>query len=140
MKLDDLPTNEEWNSWGQVLASDPADPADDGWTYGNSYSGAYSTVDGSKVEDITAARIATVDLWFGESPEGYGSLDFVALCSLTDGRWAACLAWADTTGWGCRDGVQWKVAPARDEAISQGLDRAARVKLGVLLPGEEVES
>lgn len=127
MKLEDLPTNEDWNSWEYVLA---------GHDY-TAYSGAFSVLDFSRrVDDITEDRIARVDLWFGESPEGYGSQDFVALVELTDGAWAACMAWADTTGWGCQDGVEWKVGPDRQLVIEQGLDRAARIKLGVALDGE----
>lgn len=126
----DLPEVGEIDSgvWGNILSSN------DSW--GSSYSGAYSTVDGSRVDDVTAERIVRVDLAFGESPEGYGSTDMAILVELTDGTWAACMAWSDTTGFGCRDDVQWKVAPSRDEVISQGLDREARKKLGVQLPGE----
>lgn len=113
--------------WGSILKED---------SY-SSYRGAYSTIDGSQVEDITAERIARVDLAYGKSPDGYADTDMAILVELTDGTWAACMAWSDTTGFGCQDDVQWKVAPTRDEAISQGLDREARHKLGVPLPGEE---
>jgi len=99
----------------------------------SSYSGAYSTADGAAVEDICPHRIARVDRAYGIDNDGP---DIALLIELTDGTWAACMAWADSTGWGCQDGVQWKVAPAREEAISQGLDRDARRKLGVPLPGE----
>jgi hypothetical protein len=116
--------------WASILAPDPGDEY--GW--GSSYSGAFSTVDGSRVEDITAERIARVDLTYGVDNDGP---DLAILTELTDGTWAACMAWADFTGWGCQDDVQWKVAPTRDEAISQGLDREARRKLGVPLPGED---
>lgn len=133
MRAEDLPDigEIERDVWSSIL------PASDGWGWGSSYSGAYSTVDGSQVGDVIADRIARVHLTFGESPEGYGSTDMAILVELTDGTWAACMAWSDTTGFGCQDDVQWKVAPTRAEAISQGLDREARRKLGVLLPGEE---
>lgn len=58
---------------------------------------------------ITADRINNV-LWItADSPEGYGSVDMACIVQLMDGRYAMCEAWADTTGWGCRDGVSWKV-------------------------------
>jgi hypothetical protein len=126
MDVNDLPCIGDLGTgdWPYILARP------DGYT---AYSGAYSTADGSTVEDITAERIARVDLTWGIETDGP---DMAILVELTDGTWAACMAWADYTGWGCRDDVQWKVAPTREEAISQGLDREARRKLGVPLAGE----
>ena len=40
-------------------------------------------------------------------PEGYGSLECAGIVKTADGYYYAFDAWADTTGWGCRDGVQW---------------------------------
>ena len=107
----------------------------DGSGWGSVYSGAYSTTDGSRVEDITRDRVARVDrshVEFGD----YAETSVELLVELTDGTWAACMASCDTTGWDCQAGVQWKVAPTRQEAIEQGLDRAARAALGVPLDGE----
>lgn len=130
MKREDLPAVGEIDKsvWTNLLADERY----------SSYSGAYSTADGSRAVDITAERIARIDLAFGVCTEGYADTDMAILAELTDGMWAACIAWSDTTGFGCQDDVQWKVAPTRAEAISQGLDRVARQKLGVPLPGEEV--
>lgn len=134
MNVEELPVNDDWTAsdWRYVF---PLGTEDDAWVT-PSYSGAFSVHDSGQVEDITADRIARVDLWFGESPEGGGSLDFAALVELTDGTWATCLAWADYTGWGCQDDVQWKWAHTREDAISQGLDRRTRERLGVPLSGE----
>jgi hypothetical protein len=127
MQLTDLPTNDYFTDldWGYLFP---------GGEYDTSYNGTYSVHDRSKVADITADRIVRVDCWFADSPEGYGSLDFTALVELDDGTWAACMAWADTTGWGCQDDVAWKWATTRDDAIRYGLDGAARTKLGLDLP------
>jgi hypothetical protein len=100
------------------------------------YTGAFSVYDGCRVQDVTVERIARVDAWKGDSPDGYGSVDFAALVELAEGSWAGCMAWADTTGWDCQSGVQWKWANTRDDVISQGLDRDARARLGVPLAGE----
>ncbi|MFD9463520.1 hypothetical protein [Streptomyces sp. NPDC060027] len=74
------------------------------------------------------------------SPEGYGSTDIALLAHLTDGRWATCVAWSDTTGFGCREGVDWRINDTRELAISQGLDKEARSHLGLSLHGEEPAS
>jgi hypothetical protein len=76
------------------------------------------------------------DVW-AVSPDGYGSVNIALLALLTDGRWASCVAWADTTGFGCQQGVDWRVQPTRELAISQGLDKESRAHLGLSLPGED---
>lgn len=76
------------------------------------------------------------DLW-ATSPEGGGSTDIALLARLTDGRWASCVAWSDYTGFGCQQGVDWRVNDTRELAISQGLDKESRTHLGLSLPGEE---
>jgi hypothetical protein len=85
--------------------------------------------------DPNSIEIVT-DLW-ATSPEGYGSVDIALLARLNDGRWASCVAWADTTGFGCQQGVDWRINPTREAAISQGLDKESRTHLGLSLPGEE---
>lgn len=60
---------------------------------------------------MTAERIKRV-LWIiADSPEGYGSVDMACVVELNDGTYAMGEAWADTTGWGCRDDATWKVGP-----------------------------
>lgn len=101
--------------------------------YGSVYSGTFSVLDGSQVEDVTRVRIAHVeayDVLDGDCAE----TDIVALAELTDGSWAAVMAYCDTTGWDCQADAQWKWAPTRELAISQGLDREARRRLNVALP------
>ena len=41
------------------------------------------------------------------SPEGYGSLNFCGIYRLANEEFWAFDGWTDTTGWGCRDGVDW---------------------------------
>lgn len=127
MNLTDLPTNDAWTDtdWQYVF------PCGE---YGTSYSGTYSVHDRSQVADVNADRITRVDSWFGESPEGGGSVDFTCLVELSDGSWAACMAWADYTGWGCQDDVQWKWGRTRDDVVRYGLDADARRKLNLPLP------
>jgi hypothetical protein len=136
MNLADLPafgSDVDASNWPYILP----EPPDDHRSYSSTeYSGTYSIYDGSRVEDVTPERIARVDRIFGESPDGDGSVDLAVLVELTDGSWAACMAGADTTGWGCQCDVQWKWASTRDEVISQGLDRAARAKLDVALESD----
>lgn len=76
------------------------------------------------------------DLW-AISPEGGGSTDIALVARLTDGQWATCVAWSDYTGFGCQQGVDWRINPTRELAISQGLDKESRTHLGLSLPGEE---
>ncbi len=110
MRLEDLPTNDDWSDydWRQVFRGEVADE----WSYSRSdnYSGTFRAGDltGERIEDVTPGRIAEVVQWHAESPEGYGSVDFWALVKLTDGQYAVCEAWADTTGWGCRADAWWK--------------------------------
>jgi hypothetical protein len=131
MNLTDLPTSSDWDAWECVLSDTP-----DSYYEGATAVGIF----GATVEDITTDRIARVDLWHAAGLLDYGEQDFVCLVELTDGTWATCVAWCDTTGWGCRrQGVEWKVATTRDDAIRLGLDKAARARLGVPLPGEADE-
>lgn len=86
-------------------------------------------------EPITPERIRRVDLLSVERGDN-AEMDLCALVELTDDTWATCVAWCDTSGFGCQGEVNWRVSPSRNMAISQGLDRAARAKLGVALLGE----
>lgn len=100
--------------------------------YGSVYSGTFSALDGSRVEDVTCTRIAHVEAYDVQDGD-YAETDIAALVELTDGSWATVMAYCDTTGWDCRAGAQWKWAPTRELAINQGLDREARRRLGVSL-------
>lgn len=83
--------------------------------------------------------VEITELW-AISPEGWGSTDINILGRLVDGRWVTVVAWSDTTGFGCRQGVDWRINDTRELAISQGLDKEARSHLGLALPGEESAS
>lgn len=85
-------------------------------------------------------QIAEITNLWATSPEGYGSTDINILGRLADGRWFTIVAWSDTTGFGCQENVDWRIADSREIAISQGLDKEARAHLGLALPGEEATS
>lgn len=130
MRLEDLPTSDVWGAydWQAVLSGD--------WS--NSYTGAHFAPLGEQAPDITPERIARVYGWRAESPEGYGSINFACVVELTDGTWAACMAWADTTGWGCQDGVEWRVARDLSDVVAYGLDQRGRTDLGMALEGSRL--
>lgn len=102
----------------------------DSWTWQSLYDYASGDVpEPAQIAEIT-------DLW-ATSPEGYGSTNIAFVARLTDDQWATCVAWADTTGFGCRQDVDWRINPTRALAISQGLDKESRAHLGLSLPGED---
>ncbi|MEV6504864.1 hypothetical protein AB0M61_01925 [Streptomyces sp. NPDC051642] len=102
----------------------------DEWTW----SSLYEYADSTAPEPDQIVEVA--HLW-AVSPEGGGSTDIALLARLADGRWASCVAWSDYTGFGCQQGVDWRVNDTRELAISQGLDKESRTHLGLSLPGEE---
>jgi hypothetical protein len=115
MRLEDLPTNGDWDtcSWRQVF------PGTDDLHSGD-YSGTYAVGPGGpSVADVTAERIAEVLHLWAESPEGYGSQDFFAVARLADGQFAVSEAWADTTGWGCQADAWWKVGPTYESVLAE---------------------
>lgn len=116
MLIDDLPTNDVWDTydWRYVLAGSEF------------YEGAFTAPDGRPVPDITPDRIDHVEVWAARCSEGMGDRDFAALVRLTDGTWAACLAWCDTSGWGCQQGVYWRVCADRADIQRYGLDDKGR--------------
>lgn len=132
MLITELPTNDVWteSDWHQVF---PATP--DGC--GSAYTGANWEPLGGPAPDITPDRVARVHGWQADSPEGYGSVNFACVVELADGTWAACMAWADTTGWGCQDGVEWRVAADLPSIVSYGLDREGRERLALTAGGAE---
>jgi hypothetical protein len=102
----------------------------DSWTWRSLYDYASGEVpEPAQITEVT-------DLW-AISPEGYGSTDIAFVARLADGQWATCVAWSDTTGFGCQQDVAWRINPTRELAISQGLDKESRTHLGLALPGEE---
>jgi|SRR5687768_4676208 len=126
MKIEDFPTNgDQWegSDWMAVMPDT-----------------AYAHcevlhVHGAEVEPITAERVARVDRWMAHRGD-YAECNIAALVELTDGTWAGVIGWCDTTGWDCQAGVDWRVAPTRDEAIRLGLDSASRRALDLELLGE----
>ncbi|MFE1192864.1 hypothetical protein ACFW6E_08695 [Streptomyces olivaceoviridis] len=102
----------------------------DSWTWQSLYEYASGEVpEPAQIAEVT-------DLW-AISPEGYGSTDIAFVARLTDGQWATCVAWSDTSGFGCQQGVDWRINSTREAAISRGLDKESRAHLGLALPGEE---
>lgn len=100
------------------------------------WSDLYEYADGDVPEPDHIVEIT--DLW-AASPEGWASTDIALLARLVDGRWATCVAWSDTTGFGCQHQVDWRINPSREQAIRQGLDKAARVHLGLPLPEDGIQ-
>lgn len=127
MNLKDLPTNDVWDAydWEYVFAGSEF------------YEGAFTAPDGQQADDITADRIAHVAAWNATSEEGYGQKEFAAVVRLADGRWAGCMAWTDTSGWGCQQGVYWRVVDTLPGAVAFGLDQRGRRWLGQSLPALE---
>lgn len=126
MLIEDLPTSENWSrfDWGAVLA-------DSGYS---SYTGANWAPLGPPAPDITAERIARVHGMRADRGD-YAEVNFACVVELTDGTWAACMAWADTTGWGCQDGVEWRVVRNLDDVIAYGLDQRGRERLALTTGG-----
>lgn len=98
------------------------------------WSSLYEYGEGDTPEPGQIAEVT--DLW-ATSPEGYGSVELALIARLADGRWATCVAWADTTGFGCQQQVDWRINDTREAAIALGLDKESRNHLGLSLPGEE---
>ena len=106
------------------VAEDPLDPGDFLYLWRGVYEyGTGDKPDPSTIEEIT-------DLW-AISPEGGDSVELVAVMRLIDGRYATCVAYADYTGFGCEHCVDWRINATKEDALSYGLDREARVHLGI---------
>ncbi|MFF9844639.1 hypothetical protein [Streptomyces sp. NPDC013740] len=98
------------------------------------WSSLYEYATGDVPEPHLIAEVT--DLW-AISPEGYSDTNIALLARLGDGRWASCVAWSDTSGFGCQEDVDWRINPTREAAIAMGLDKESRAHLGLSLPGEE---
>ena len=112
MKLEELPTAEDWDEydWQEVLAG--------GSGYGPVASAELAGKNGPA--EVPSAENVTEVIWFfADSPERYGSKDFAALVKLADGQFAMCEAWADTTGWDCRSDAIWKIGPTLDSVKAE---------------------
>ena len=112
MKTEDMPTDKgvDEYDWAEAFAIAKADPE----------------------------RVASVLRSWGESPEGYGSVDIAATFTLVDGRFGALTGWCDTTGWDCQAGADWYEADTEEELIRTRLTRREREVLGY--PHPEVGS
>jgi hypothetical protein len=120
----ETPTLEEFLAeWGETLCR-------------NYYEGASFAPLGAPAPDITPESIADIDLYYLYEGGSWAEQDMAAVVRLHDGNWAAVTGWCDTSGWGCQQGVEWRVTSTREDAIRYGLDKAARVALGVPLEGE----
>lgn len=67
---------------------------------------------------------------YSDSPEGYGSLDCAGIYQLDLDTYYSFSAWADTTGWGCRDGVDWFGPFSSVRAAADALSQEERRRLG----------
>lgn len=126
MELAELPVNEDWitEDWKMCFAATAED------TSGVEHRTA--TVPSHPVmQAIEPRRIAEVVRFRGESPEGWSSVLLYAVVRLHDGLWASLEAWADTSGWGCRDGVTWHIGNTQEDVERWGLDDEGRRALGI---------
>jgi hypothetical protein len=113
--------------WSTTLLSMP----------GSYYEGANFAPLGGPAPDITPESIAAVDLYYlSDDHASWAEQDVAAVVRLRDGNWAAVTGWCDSSGWGCQQGVEWRVTATREDAIKYGLDKSARIALGVGLPEE----
>lgn len=112
MKFEELPTAEDWGEydWQMVLAG--------GSEWGPVASAEFAGKNGP-AEVPSAEQVAEVIWLTADSPEGYGSKDFAALVRLSDGQFAMCEAWADTTGWDCRSDAIWKIGPTLESVKAE---------------------
>jgi hypothetical protein len=81
-------------------------------------------------------QIAEITGLWAISPEGWGSTDIALIGRLADGRWVTCVAWSDTSGFGCRQSVDWRINDTREAAIAFGLDQESRSHLGLQLTND----
>ncbi|WP_282698041.1 hypothetical protein [Streptomyces sp. CC208A] len=102
----------------------------DDWTWSSLYE--YATGDVPEPE-----QIAEITHLRAVSPEGWASTNIALLAHLTDGRSATCVAWSDTTGFGCQQGVDWRINDTREQAIAMSLDKESRSHLGLTLPNDQ---
>ena len=96
------------------------------WTWSSLFE--YAAGDTPEPDQITEIT----HLW-AISPEGYASTNIALMGRLADGRWVTCVAWSDTTGFGCQEGVDWRISDTRETAIAMGLDKESRAHLGLPL-------
>lgn len=131
MKIEELPTNEDWlaDDWAQCFASTAE------YTRGVLHRTAAVPTEPDPIV-ITPDMVTEVVRFHGTSPEGWSSVECYAVVRLTDGRWASLSAWADTTGWGCQDGVTWHIGESQEQVERWGLDDDGRKALGIDPPSE----
>lgn len=76
-----------------------------------------------------------VDCWFNHNgdpaDEGTGTeLHVYAVVRFTDGRWGYVEAWNDFTGWGCQDGIDWRISDEGPERLYEvGMTDEGRARL-----------
>ena len=127
--MSEFPTNAEWaaSDWREVLAADDGETPHGG---GPEFHDV-ATIPATPAAPFTMRDVKAVHAFNGWSPEDGGSVQLHTLVELHDGRWAVGEAWADYTGWGCRDGVDWRIAADRETAIRLGASEEGREALGL---------
>jgi hypothetical protein len=81
----------------------------------------------SEIDDVAA--------WYIDL-DSSGETNATYLVKLIDGRWAACHAWSDYTGWDCQSSVQWSIG-TYDDVVRYGMGDEDRERLGIALPETE---
>lgn len=125
MKRNEFPVNDDWrrDDWLVVLEDDQ------GATNPREFETVLTSA--ASANPFTTADVAEVVAWHGTSPEGWASLEFTCVLRLSDGRYAFCEAWADTSGWGCQDSTNWRLASTLVELVTHGMTPANASQLGL---------
>lgn len=79
--------------------------------------------------DLVPEDINSVEVFWAESPTGWGSKDMTVLGILNIGDYVVIDAWADTSGWDCQNRVRYTVHGDRLDAIRFGMSERARYAL-----------
>ena len=104
---------------------------------GAPYGGMFHDVTGGHVTETArfdADDVASVErahISYGD----YAEEDVFALVILNDGRYAACEAWCDTTGFDCQSNTIWSLGRYAD-VTRFGMSDIARERLGIVLDPE----
>ena len=82
------------------------------------------------IDPLTIGDIVGIERWSVIARRDYADTDICGLVWLTGQRYAAVVAWSDSTGWGCQDSVRWTIG-TRDNVITYGLGDDERQRLGL---------
>lgn len=73
-----------------------------------------------------------IEVWWTAGGEEYGigtELQLYAVVRFDNGQWGFVEAWNDYTGWGCQDGVAWRVADTPEDLYLMCMSKEGREHL-----------